>query len=154
MKVVIAGSRTLDHTEPYYMRQLELLVERFENDYGTISLVVSGLARGPDKLGELWAIENGIGVARFPAKWNLHGKAAGPIRNQEMGDFADAGIIMWDGKSTGAKHMSEVLRKQKKPFILDIFEPIHYNYEHGRDGSITQIAPDGTTRRIPQYKGL
>jgi hypothetical protein len=136
------------------MRELESLVERFENDYGKITLVVSGLARGPDKLGEMWARENGIGIAKFPAKWDLHGKAAGPIRNQEMGDFAEGGIIMWDGSSSGAKHMSEILRKQNKPFILDIFEPIHYSYEHGRDGSVTQISPDGTRRTIPRKTGI
>jgi hypothetical protein len=154
LKVVIAGSRTLDHTHPYYAKALEELVERFENDYGTITLVVSGRAKGPDLLGESWASDNGIGIAKFPAKWDLHGKAAGPIRNQEMGDFADGGIIMWDGKSSGAKHMSEVLRKQKKPFILDIFEPMNYTYEHGIDGSVTQTAPDGTKRTIPKYKGI
>ncbi len=135
------------------MRELEKLVERFTNDYGAPTLVVSGRAKGPDLLGETWAEANGIGIARFPAKWDLHGKAAGPIRNQEMGDFADGGIIMWDGKSTGAKHMSEVLRKQKKPFILDIFEPISYSYEHDQNGTVIQIAPDGT-RRTLHTKGL
>lgn len=154
MKVVIAGSRTLDHTWPYYMHELEVLIERFTNDYGAPTLVVSGCARGPDLLGEAWAAANGIGVARFPAKWDLHGKAAGAIRNQEMGDFADGGIVMWDGHSKGAKHMSEILRKQKKPFILDIFEPINYSYEHGRDGAVTQIAPDGTRRTIHPRKGI
>lgn len=154
MKVVIAGSRTIDETWPYYMKRLEALIEKFESTYGIIDIVVSGRAKGADRLGEQWAIANGVGIAKFPAKWDLHGKAAGPIRNQEMGDFSDGGIIMWDGKSTGAKHMSEVLRKQHKPFILDICEPIHYSYEHGQDGSVTMTAPDGTTRRIPKYKGL
>jgi hypothetical protein len=155
MKVVIAGSRTLDHTWSYYMRQLEELTKRFENDYGAITLVVSGRARGPDLLGEAWADANGIGVARFPAKWDLHGKAAGPIRNQEMGDFCDGGIVMWDGKSSGSKHMAEVLRKQKKPFILDIFEPINYSYEHGMDGTVIQVAPDGERRALyKQPKGI
>lgn len=154
MKVVIAGSRVFEHTEAYYARELETLVARFEECYGKITLVVSGRARGPDKLGEQWAIENGIGIAKFPAKWDLHGKAAGPIRNQEMGEFADGAIIMWDGKSTGSKHMSEVMRKLRKPFILDILDPINYSYEHGRDGSVTQIAPDGTRRTFPNRKGL
>jgi hypothetical protein len=93
------------------------------------------MARGPDKLGIAWAIANGIRVARFPANWKDHGNAAGPIRNTQMGQYGDGGIIMWDGKSNGAKHMSEVLRKLQKPFILDIFSPTVY-YDHLPSGKI------------------
>ena len=154
MKVIIAGSRSLVHTHSYFMKALEGLITRFENDYGEITMVVSGHAyEGPDLIGEQWAMQNQVPLAKFPAKWNLYQKAAGPIRNQQMGDFADAGIIMWDGKSKGAKHMSDVLRKQKKPFILDILEPIHYSYEHLPSGQIVQISPDGT-RRVTNPKGL
>lgn len=140
MKVIIAGSRSLDHNEQRYMTYLRELTEKFEDDYERITLVVSGRARGPDRLGEMWAQENGIGIAAFPAQWDLHGKAAGPIRNQEMGEFADAGIILWDGQSFGAKHMAEVLRKLGKPFILDIFEPMGYN-EHLPSGKIIRKLP-------------
>lgn len=139
MKVVIAGSRTFNHTEPYYMRELEKLVQRFEDDYGTITMVVSGGARGPDKLGEMWARSNDVHLAKFPAQWDLHGKAAGPIRNQEMGEFADAAIIMWDGVSSGAKHMSQVMLKQKKPFIIDTFQVLNYNVKHLPSGKIIGI---------------
>lgn len=139
MKVVIAGSRTLDDKEPYYLRQLEKMIERFEAEHGSITCVISGTAKGPDRVGEKWAIENGVPIHRFSPNWKKFGNAAGPIRNQEMGQFADAAIIMWDGKSNGAKHMREVMRNLDKPFILDIFEPVHYNYEHKPDGTIEQF---------------
>lgn len=41
----------------------------------------------------------------FPADWNKHGRAAGPIRNEEMAQYADALIAFWDGKSRGTKSM-------------------------------------------------
>lgn len=135
MKVVIAGSRTLDDREDRLYVELQRLIDRFKSSYGPITLVVSGTARGPDRLGEKWAVENGVPIARFPAKWDLYGNAAGPIRNQEMGDFGDGGIVMWDGESNGAKHMSEVLRKQNKPFILDTFAKTVY-YDHQPSGKI------------------
>jgi hypothetical protein len=138
VRVVIAGSRTLDHKETYYLRELEKLVEKFETDHGTITQVVSGTARGPDLVGERWALENGIHIMRFAPNWKKFGKAAGPMRNVEMGQYADGAIIMWDGKSTGAKHMRDVMVNLDKPFILDIFEPIHYNYEHLPNGTIEQ----------------
>lgn len=43
----------------------------------------------------------------FPADWNAHGKAAGPIRNQQMAQEADVLIAFWDGKSRGTKDMIE-----------------------------------------------
>jgi hypothetical protein len=139
MRVIIAGSRSLDENEPYYLRLLESLVTKFIDQYGEITEVVSGTARGADLLGEKWANENRVKIARFPADWKKNGKAAGPIRNTQMGQYADGAIIIWDGKSPGSKHMRDVMVFLDKPFILDIFEIIHYNYEHKPDGTIEQF---------------
>lgn len=136
MKVVVAGSRTLDHSITYYALELEKMLQTFENQYGQITMIVSGAARGPDKLGEAWAKKNKVQLAKFPAQWDLHGKAAGPIRNQEMGEFADGAVVMWDGESTGALHMSKVMLKLKKPFIIDTFAIMDYNARHPRTSSL------------------
>jgi hypothetical protein len=73
-----------------------------------ISLVVSGMARGADKFGEVWAGMNNVPIKRFPADWDKHGKAAGFIRNKQMADNADALIAIWDGASRGTKNMIEL----------------------------------------------
>lgn len=97
MKTIIAGSRTI-------------------TDYGTveqaiiesgfyISEVVSGKAKGVDTLGEQWATKNGLPIEAFPANWDEYGKSAGPIRNKEMAEYADALIAVWDGNSRGTQHM-------------------------------------------------
>lgn len=135
MRVVIAGSRKLDDREARYMPLLEKLIDRFESEYGTITEVVCGMARGPDTTGEQWAIQNGVKVARFFPDWKNHGKAAGPIRNTQMAEYADGGIIMWDSVSSGSKHMASELNKRSKPFILDIIEPTVY-YDHEPTGKI------------------
>ena len=105
MRTIIAGSR-----------------EAFENDTlagidscpwkAQINLVVSGTARGADYWGERWAEENKIPIKRYYPDWNRHGKSAGPIRNQEMAENADALICIWDGKSKGSKNMIETAEKQ------------------------------------------
>jgi hypothetical protein len=100
---------------------------------------VSGTAKGPDSVGEQWAIENGVEIHRFPADWKKNGKTLVLIRNAQMGRFADAAIIMWDGKSNGARHMRDVMKELDKPFLLDIIEPVHYNYEHMPNGTIEQF---------------
>lgn len=142
MKVIVAGSRTLSHDEPYFHRELERLIRQFEEHYGKITMIVSGMANGPDKIGVDAAKGLGLQLAKFPAQWDINGKAAGVIRNKEMGDFADGAIIMWDGVSKGTKHMADYMARLRKPFILDIFTPIEYNYEHLPNGTIRKVKVD------------
>ncbi len=37
------------------------------------------------------------------ADWKRHGRAAGPIRNNEMAKMSDACIAFWDGLSPGTR---------------------------------------------------
>lgn len=73
--------------------------------------IVSGTARGADKLGERYAHEKGYPVKRFPANWDLHGRSAGPIRNREMAEYADALVAFYDGSSAGTKSMISLAEK-------------------------------------------
>lgn len=107
MKVIIAGSRGItDYTA--------LQSAIFQSDF-SISEVVSGCARGPDTLGERWAIEHSIPVHKFPADWGRFGRAAGMYRNAEMASYADAAIILWDGESRGTLDMIDKMRRLGKP---------------------------------------
>ena len=81
---------------------MNLLVSKLNLQYFA---VVSGTAEGADKLGEEWAEERQVACKRFPADWNKHGKAAGPIRNSQMADNADMCVVFWDGISKGTKNM-------------------------------------------------
>ena len=104
MKTIIAGSRTLTDSHQ--------VVEAIRSSGFTITEVVSGgCPTGADHYGELWAALNAVPLRRFPADWNTHGKAAGPIRNAQMAGYADALIAVWDGKSRGTKNMIELARK-------------------------------------------
>jgi len=51
-----------------------------------ITAIISGCARGADTIGIEWAEQMHIRIDRFPADWKTHGKAAGPLRNQQMLD--------------------------------------------------------------------
>ena len=97
MRVIIAGSRQI--TDP------NLLKASIENSGFDITEVVSGGARGVDRLGEKYARQEGISITRFPAQWDTHGRKAGPIRNGEMAEYADALIAIWDGESPGTRNM-------------------------------------------------
>jgi YspA, cpYpsA-related SLOG family len=85
-------------------------------------IIVSGTARGADKLGELYAINYALPIKEFPADWDKHGKAAGHIRNKEMAEYAGHLIAFWDGKSRGTANMI----KQAEEHGLKI-QIIYYN---------------------------
>ena len=102
MKTIIAGSRDIEDIAELYAA--------IEECGWTPSIVVSGTARGVDRLGELWAENKGIPIERHPADWNTHGKRAGRIRNAQMALSAEALIALWDGKSKGTQHMIEVAK--------------------------------------------
>ena len=97
MKVIIAGSRHINNPD--------FVAQAIAESGFSISEVVSGGAAGVDTMGERWARLNGIPIKVFPAKWKVHGKAAGPIRNQEMAEYANGLVAVWDGKSSGTKDM-------------------------------------------------
>lgn len=109
MKVIIAGCRYFDDYEmlkEYVDHILQNVTKK-----GDIE-IVSGGAKGADALGERYAKERGYTLTVFPAEWDKYGRAAGPKRNEKMGDYADALIAFWDGKSKGTKHMIEYAKKK------------------------------------------
>ena len=115
MKTIIAGTRTIEDKNVIY---LAISKSKFE-----ITQVVSGKAKGVDSIGEEWAVENDVSIAEFPAHWQQFGNKAGPLRNQEMAEYADALIVVWDGHSTGTKDMiKRAKRNGLKVFVYDIIE--------------------------------
>jgi hypothetical protein len=102
LKTIIAGSRSIND---YSL--LEQAIERIkETDIGIkITEVVSGTARGVDRLGEKWARNHNVPIKKFPANWDELGKFAGYKRNLEMAKYAQVAIILWDGKSLGTLNM-------------------------------------------------
>jgi len=122
MKTIIAGCRGFND-----YNLLKEKVDYYRKDH-VITEVVSGTARGADYLGEEYANENGIPIKSFPADWENYGKAAGPIRNRQMAEYADVLIAVWDGKSKGTNNMIIEMNKLMKPvFLIWVGEPIVAN---------------------------
>jgi hypothetical protein len=110
MKLIIAGSRSGRLSETDYARLDALHAER------PVTEVVSGFASGIDKCGETWAVRNRIPVKTFPADWEKYGKAAGPIRNRQMAEYADAVALFPGGKGTDS------MFAEAQRFDLDIYD--------------------------------
>lgn len=106
MRLVIAGGREFDDYALLKSAVAEALGEHPLNQLE----VVSGAARGADRLGERWARENGVALRQFPADWNQHGKRAGYLRNEEMADYADAVLVLPGGR--GTDHMAQSAKRR------------------------------------------
>lgn len=111
LKVIIAGGRDFYNSQRV-MNVMTLLLKN--HDYSQVEVVCGG-ARGADSLGEKWALAEGVGLSYFYPDWDNNGKAAGHIRNRQMGDYADCLVAFWDGTSKGTKSMIDYMNKLKKP---------------------------------------
>ena len=60
-----------------------------------------------------YAVEKNITVKEFHPDWNKYGKSAGPKRNLQMAEYADALIAFWDDKSRGTASMINFAKRLK-----------------------------------------
>lgn len=79
-RVIVCGGRDYRNRHHVFEVLDSLRAER------GLHVVIHGAATGADQEAEVWATVRGLSRHRFPAQWEKHGKAAGPIRNQQMID--------------------------------------------------------------------
>ncbi len=121
LRIIIAGSRTFEDYEYLKRCVSEYLTTHSDREI----IIVSGNAKGADKLGERFAEENNIKVCKFPANWQRYGRGAGRMRNLEMLDYiSEVGcegevLAFWDDKSTGTKHT--ITNAEKRNICVHIF---------------------------------
>ena len=119
MRLIIAGSRDVPDEET---------VRKALRDAGLmptdITEVVSGTARGADRLGEQVAAKHNIPIKRFPADWDTYGKRAGYLRNADMAEYGDMLVAVWDGVSRGTMHMIDIMKKKNKRVHVYIYGPM------------------------------
>jgi hypothetical protein len=87
MKVGIVGSRKRNSHEDWI--KVHEAFKKVAKD-NTVSRIVSGgQILGADAWAEAIAFEGEYDIMIYRAKWTLHGKAAGPIRNSEIAMESD-----------------------------------------------------------------
>lgn len=100
MRVIVAGSRA-----GVVRSDVDHALARASVEGIVPTVVISGGAAGADAYGEDFARECHIPMERYPADWVRHGNKAGPVRNAEMAQKADALVAVWDGQSKGTLDM-------------------------------------------------
>lgn len=113
LRIIVAGSRSFED----YVLLSNTLDTIINLNKERIIRIVSGTAYGADALGEKYANEHHLPLTQIPAKWDLYGKQAGHIRNEQMARFTTINynlgmlVAFWDGKSTGTKSMINIANR-------------------------------------------
>jgi len=103
-RIIVCGSRTWRDREAIASRFYDL--DRNTKGPWPTVVIVHGGARGADRIAADEAAKAGFIVEPHPADWGRYGKAAGPIRNEEMAKLgADLCIAFWDLASSGTRDM-------------------------------------------------
>ena len=111
-KLIIAGGR--DFTDALRLEEELLYLANGELEHYAVS-IITGMARGADKLAYEFAVRNNVVYYPFPADWDRYGKSAGYRRNEEMANAAHGLLAFWDGKSRGTSHMIDTMSEMNKP---------------------------------------
>lgn len=119
MRIIIAGSRDFNDYKLLRRKTLDIVKRLKSLGYDTSREkveIISGTARGADKLGEAFAKEFNLKCVQMSANWDELGRKAGYIRNKQMSEYAksdeDIGVLIafWNG-SKGTKHMIDIATK-------------------------------------------
>ena len=108
MKIAVVGSRDITEIDlaPY-------LTDCDE--------IVSGGARGVDTCAAEYAKAHGLKLTEFLPEYSRFGRAAPILRNQQIVDYADRILILWDGKSHGTASVIQYAKKAGKPHDVVLF---------------------------------
>lgn len=112
IRLIIAGSRNFNNPE-LLDREVDKFILKIQENlgYGVPVEIVSGGARGADKIGECYAKLRKLPVKIFKADWDGKGREAGHIRNEEMAKYANYCIIFNVSRSPGSVSMEKLAKK-------------------------------------------
>lgn len=139
MRTIIAGSRGVTDVR---------VVEQAVRDCGWWpSTILSGAARGVDRLGEQWAGLYGLPVEQYPADWNgpLQ-RGAGHARNAVMAQHAEALVAVWDGSSPGTRNMIETAQQMGRRVYVHRVAPVAHEKAPSWGAFPPQAAGQGESR--------
>lgn len=103
MTVLVCGGRD------YLDKQRVFNVLNFNR--AKIGQIVHGAAKGADTFAGMWAAENDVPCLRVPAKWRVHGKKAGAIRNALMLKLGQPDLVVAFPGGVGTAMMVGMAKK-------------------------------------------
>ena len=103
MKLLVCGGRDFIDA-----KKLHTVLDRLHKDrlrFNPPTQIIQGVAMGADLMARAWAIQHSYEILDYPADWKKHGRAAGPIRNQQMLDEGKPDLVVAFPGKTGTADM-------------------------------------------------
>lgn len=107
MKILVCGDRNWDQVT---------IIRNVLGNYKDVELIHGG-CRGADHIAGLIGKELGWKVTKYPAEWTIYGKAAGPMRNQQMIDAQPDLVIAFHPNLGVSKGTKDTVRRARKSGI-------------------------------------
>lgn len=122
MKLAVVGTRTFERAE-----LVSAYLDRCRREQPDL-VIVSGGARGADRLAAEYARRHHLDLVLFHADWQAHGRRAGALRNKQIVDAAEALVAFWDERSPGTKISLEMAVRKGIPATIVNAEGVEYVY--------------------------
>lgn len=118
LKIAIAGSRGITD----YSALLTALSKALEAGVLVPARsfeVVSGGARGVDMLARRYAQETGYPLTEMKPQYRHNNDRGAPLRrNEDIANYADVLVAVWDGRSPGTRHVIDYMKSINKPVYV------------------------------------
>lgn len=112
-KVAVVGSRSFNNYQVVSQAVSYVIDNLFPDSQIEI---VSGGALGVDSLARRFAKEKGYLLTEMKPNYQHNNDRTAPLRrNIEIANYCDYYVAIWDGESTGTKHILDHLQKLGKP---------------------------------------
>lgn len=115
--LVVAGSRSFVDYDRLAADLDRLLAQRLP----AVEIICGGCHCGADALAIEYARSRGLKLRVVPANWAAFGRAAGPMRNEEMAMSGHALVAYWDGSSPGTKNMIRYAKRYGLRVVVRMF---------------------------------
>lgn len=118
LKIIIAGSRTInDYTQ--LVKGLTGAINAGVITPAQSFEIVSGGAKGVDTLARKYAQESGYNLVEMKPIYKGANDRGAPLRrNIDIANYGDVLLAIWDGVSTGTKHIIDYMQKIGKPVYI------------------------------------
>jgi len=104
MKVLVCGGRDFVDV-PFIQKTLDKYLQEFGFD-----VLIEGDARGVDRIAGYWARKHKLTNLKYPADWEMHGKAAGYIRNRQMLEEGQPDLVIAFPGGKGTANMIKIAK--------------------------------------------
>ncbi len=115
MRVLVCGGRIY-----WDSAKVNRTLSRVQSKHDRMEIIHGACRTGADELADRWAVRHYVQIHEFPADWEAHGRAAGPIRNQRMIDEGKPDLVV---AFPGGRGTADMVRRAKAAGIKVVEVP-------------------------------